>query len=109
MRRQVEVEVESQQDIGTQQPIGRAAGDVVDAEVADRHAVHREMRAAEHDAVRQLRVPGRRGAADAEGARRVLEVAWQMQPVDRSLGQQRAFGAGIDQQRHRARRRSSHA
>ncbi len=101
MRRKVEVEVETEQDVSTEQPIGGAAGHVVDAEVADRHAVHREMRATEHDAVGQLGIPGRCGAADAEGARRMLEVAWQMQAVDRSLGQQRAFGAGVDQQRHR--------
>ena len=57
--------------------------------------------AAQYDAVRQPpRVPRRRGAADAEGARRVLKFVLQMQPVDRSLGQQCAFGAGINQQGH---------
>ena len=98
MLRQVEVEVECQQDVSAEQPIGRAAGHVFDAEVADRYAVHREMRVAEYDAIGQPGVPGCRGAADAEGSRRMLKVAWQVQPVDRRLGQQGAFGTGIDQQ-----------
>ena len=73
----------------------------VDAEAADGNAVHREVRGAEYDAVRQPGVPGRGRAADAEGTRRVLKVARKVQPIHRGLGQQCAFGAGIDQQGHR--------
>ncbi len=101
MVRHVEIDVERQQDVGAQQPVGQLAGEADHVEAADGDVVLREARAPEGQPTRQLCIPARGGAADAVSPRGVLVVARQVQPLDRGLGQQRTFGAGIDQQEHR--------
>jgi hypothetical protein len=102
MRRQVQVDIERQQDVRAEQPVGPGATACIgDTELSDSDPIDREVRASEHQAVRQQRVEARRRPANSDGAGRAPGVAWQLQALHRVLGQQRAFGTAIYQQPHR--------